>query len=270
MTKQTRQTGKRARRDDRMQLPGDGLQVPRAPIKRKPWAPITDAQHALKNAIDVYPITFAIGEFGTGKTYVPASIGADRFLAGEIDKFIITRPAVGCDEEHGFLPGDLDEKVAPWAQPVIDVLNERLGAGHVEYLRKAGVIEIAPLGMLRGRTFSNAFVMLDEAQNTTPRQMKLFLSRIGEGTTMVVDGDLEQKDIVGKSGLEDAVERFRHHQSFGYVEFGVDDIVRSGIAREVCLGYSARYARGGNTVPAPAITGVPAFFDVNIPAAGNA
>ena len=263
MTKQARQTGKRARRDQHVaMLPGDGLQAqPRPQAAKAPWFPLTDAQGSLKNAIDVYPITFAVGEFGTGKTFVPAAIAADRFMAREIDKILITRPAVGCDEEYGFLPGDLDEKVAPWAKPVIEVLEQRMGASYVDYLLKVGKIEIAPLAFLRGRTFTDAFVILDEAQNTTPRQMKLFLSRIGEGTTMVVDGDIEQQDIAGKSGLEDAIERFKGHPSFGYVEFGVEDIVRSGVAREICYGYSARYARMQNA---------PAFFQARVPLAAAA
>lgn len=263
MTKQARQTGKRARRDQHVApLPGDGLQVqPRPQAATKPWQPITDAQAALKNALDVYAVTFAVGEFGTGKTFVPGCDAADKFMAGEVDKIIITRPAVGCDEELGFLPGDLLEKIAPWAKPVVEVLEERLGAGYVEYLIKVGKIEIAPLAFLRGRTFANAYVILDEAQNTTPRQMKLFLSRIGEGTTMVIDGDLEQQDIAGKSGLEDAIERFKGHPSFGYVEFGVEDIVRSGVAREICYGYSARYAR---------MQHAPAFFKARVPLAAAA
>lgn len=263
MTKQARQTGKGARRTQRAAntqhatLPGDSLQVPAQRAKRKPWQLLTEAQRVLSNAISVYPITFAVGEFGTGKTFVPAATAADAFIAGEIDKILITRPSVGCDEELGFLPGTLEEKIAPWAKPVVEVLIERMGAGHVEYLLKVGKIEIAPLGLLRGRTFTNAFVMLDEAQNTTPKQMKLFLSRIGEGTTMVIDGDMEQKDIDGKSGLEDAIARFKGHPAFGYVEFGVEDIVRSGVAKEICYGYSARYARSANA---------PAFFNASIAA----
>lgn len=259
MTKQARQTGKRARRDQtRARLPGDCLQVhvePRTQPAKKPWRPLTDAQAALNNAIDVYPITFAIGEFGTGKTFVPAAKAADAYLAGKIKRIIITRPAVGADEEYGFFPGELEDKVAPWAAPVIRILEERLGKSPVELMLERKQIEVCPLGLMRGHTFSDAFVILDEAQNTTPKQMKLFLSRIGEGTKMVIDGDLEQMDIAGPSGLADAIKRFRDHEAFGYVEFGVDDIVRSGIAREVCLGYSPR-----------AHSRVPAFFEQSIAA----
>jgi len=228
-------------------LPSDHLlssHLTAAPTRpsNAPLEALTDAQGALINAIEVYDLIFATGEFGTGKTYVPSAMAADAMLAKEITKIYITRPNVGCDEDYGFLPGDLNEKVAPWAQPVIDVLNERMGAGHVEYLLKVGKIEIAPLGMLRGRTFKDCFVILDEAQNTTPKQMKLFLSRIGERCTMVVDGDLEQCDLPAgsPSGLVDGMNKMIGHAWVGHIHFGVDDIVGSGNARDVCLAYSSK------------------------------
>ncbi|SFJ50185.1 phosphate starvation-inducible protein PhoH [Sphingomonas sp. NFR04] len=272
MTKQARNTGKQARRNSKQQraprneLPGDSLQVPRAPFKRKAWAPLTDAQASLANAVNVYPITFVEGEFGTGKTFVPTATAADRLIEDNEHRFVLTRPAVGAGEELGFFPGELEDKVLPWAQPVIDILNERLGTSFVEYLLKTGRIEIAPLGMLRGRTFSNCTVLLDEAQNTTPKQMKMFLSRIGEGTSMIVDGDLKQTDITGPSGLADAVKRFKSHPQFGYVRFGIDDIVRSGIAKEVCLGY----ADEPRERDAPVTNPVPDFFNYSAQPLGNA
>lgn len=231
------------RQREAVALPSDMLLTkPRMQANNKPLEALTDAQAALINAITVYDLIFATGEFGTGKTYVPSVMAADALLAGEIEKIYITRPNLGCDEEYGFLPGDLDEKTAPWAAPVIDVLNQRLGAGHVEYFLKVGTIEIAPLGMLRGRTFKDCFVILDEAQNTTPKQMKLFLSRIGENCTMVVDGDLEQCDLPAsvESGLRDGMDKMIGHKWVGHVHFGIDDIVRSGNARDVCLAYSTK------------------------------
>lgn len=237
-----RQKGKAARYQQQALLPGDFMPVPRPRPSVKPLEPLTLAQAALINALDVYDLIFATGEFGTGKTYVPSATAADALLAGTIDKIYITRPNIGCEEEYGFLPGELDEKVAPWAQPVIDVLIERMGAGHVEYLLKVKKIEIAPLGMLRGRTFKDCFVILDEAQNTTPKQMKLFLSRIGENCKMVVDGDLEQCDLPAgaESGLRDGMEKMLGHSWVVHVNFGIDDIVRSGNARDVCLAYSTK------------------------------
>ena len=220
-------------------LPSDKyLPTPRAIPALRPIEGMTDAQDALINALDVYEIIFATGEFGTGKTYVPVAKWCEAYQAGDTEKLYITRPNVGCDEEYGFLPGDLSEKVAPWAAPVVQVLNERLGAGHVDYLIKAGVIEIAPLGMLRGLTMKNCWAILDEAQNATPKQMKLFLSRIGENAKFIIDGDLEQKDIPGQSGLEDGLNRMSGHHCVGHVHFEIDDIVRSGIARDVCIAYS--------------------------------
>jgi phosphate starvation-inducible protein PhoH and related proteins len=251
MTKQARQTGKRARRDQQFALPGDGLQVPapRAQKAKRPLEARTDAQNAYINAIDVYDIIFGIGPLGTGKTYVAVSKAADELAAGRIDQLIVTRPAVNADEEYGFLPGDmLDDnggKFAPYFAPVRAILERRLGAGHVEYLLKAGKIQIAPLGHLRGHTFENAWVLFDEAQNCTPKQMELFLGRMGERCKVIIDGDFVQKDITGKSGLEDALEVMEDHPQVGIVEFTLDDIVRSGLARDIAIRYHNRASKRG-------------------------
>lgn len=196
------------------------------------------------NAIEVYDLVFCKGPAGTGKTYIPAAMAADYFRAKEIKKIIITRPAVGADEEHGFLPGDLNEKTAPWAAPVLKILEERMGAGAVEYMIQSGQIEIAPLGMLRGHTFNDAFVILDEAQNVTPKQMKLFLTRIGRNAKVIVDGDpYDQTDIDGMSGMDDAWDVMMGHDQVGFIEFTIDDIVRSGLVRDVLIRYAER--KGG-------------------------
>jgi len=224
-------------------LPGDGIQHtrPRMQRNKQPFTPKTDAQEAYANAIEVYDLVFCRGPMGTGKTYVPASLAAEAIEDRVINKIIITRPCIGAEEEYGFLPGDLIEKTAPWAKPVIDVLTERLGAGAVEYMLESGQIEIAPLGMLRGSTFKDCFVILDEAQNVTLGQMKLFLTRIGENAKVIVDGDPdEQLDIpAANSGFNDAWDRMRGHPQIGFVEFTVDDIVRSGLSRDILLRYRA-------------------------------
>jgi phosphate starvation-inducible PhoH-like protein len=184
-----------------------------------------------------------MGPAGTGKTYIPAAIAAEAMSRKSIKKIIITRPAVGADEEHGFLPGDLKEKVAPWAAPVVSILEEKLGAGAVEYMIDSGQIEIAPLGMLRGHTFNDAFVIFDEAQNATKKQMKLFLTRFGKNCKMVVDADpYEQCDIGdgSMSGFVDGWETMHGHPSVGFIQFTLDDIVRSGMCREILLRYNSK------------------------------
>jgi phosphate starvation-inducible PhoH-like protein len=182
-----------------------------------------------------------MGPAGTGKTYIPAAYAAELFDAKQIKKIIVTRPAVGADEEHGFLPGDLNEKVAPWAAPVIAILEERLGAGAVEYMIESKQIEIAPLGMLRGHTFNDAFVIFDEAQNATKKQMKLFLTRFGKNCKMVVDADPYEQCDIGEgsmSGFVDGWEVMKGHRSVGFIQFTLDDIVRSGMCREILLRYN--------------------------------
>lgn len=225
----------------RVQLPSEELELSATPVKasRKPLEAKTPAQGSYINAIDTYDLVFAKGPAGTGKTFVAAAKAAELMLAKQINKIIITRPAVGAEEEYGFFPGDLDEKVAPWAAPVIAILEQRLGAGHVEYLLKAKRIEIAPLGMLRGHTFEDAFIIFDEAQNATRNQMKLFLTRLGENVKCVVDGDPEdQTDIRVPSGFSHAWNLMHAHPRVGFVEFGIDDIVRSGLVRDILIRYN--------------------------------
>jgi phosphate starvation-inducible PhoH-like protein len=235
------------------------MTAPRQQANRKPLEAKTEAQGAYINAIYVYDLVFCKGPAGTGKTYIPAALAAEAFRTKQVKKIIITRPAVGADEEHGFLPGDLLEKTVPWAKPVLAVLEERLGAGAVEYMLESGQIEISPLGMLRGHTFSNAFVILDEAQNVTPKQMKLFLTRIGEDSKVIVDGDpYDQTDIQGMSGMDDAWEVMRGHPQVGFVEFTIDDIVRSGLVRDVLIRYAER--KGVPVGQADATAGLDTFL----------
>lgn len=250
MTKQARSGGKRDRRDQRTQLPGDHLQdrAHRTQAAKRPISAATDAQASYLNAISVYDIIFAIGPAGTGKTFCAVSEAAEWLNAPGSDRherrLIVTRPAVNAGEEYGFLPGDmLDDnggKFAPYFAPVRAILEQRLGAGAVEMMVKSGMIQIAPLGHLRGHTFENAWVLFDEAQNSTPKQMELFLGRIGENCKVVIDGDLAQQDIPGKSGLKDALEVLGDHGQVGVVNFTLDDIVRSGLARDILIRYHKR------------------------------
>lgn len=204
----------------------------RAPIK-----PLNEAQARYIGAIKTSTLTFATGPAGSGKTWICAALAAQALENKQIDKIIITRPAVEAGEKLGFLPGELEEKFDPYLQPFRDVLNDRLGQSFVDYLIKRKRIEAAPLGYMRGRTFKNAFVILDEAQNTTPVTMKLFLTRIGENCKVIVNGDVSQKDISGESGLADAVNKLSHLASVKHIKFSKDDIVRSGIVQEIVEAY---------------------------------
>lgn len=212
-------------------------------VQRRSAEPITPKnakQSKYLSAIRNGVLIFGLGPAGTGKTYLAGAAAAEMLEAKRIDKIIITRPAVDAGESLGFLPGELEEKYEPYIAAFRDVLNERLGKTYVDYLLKVGRIEAQPFAYMRGRTFKNAVVILDEAQNTTQEQMKLFLTRIGENCTVIVDGDESQSDIKN-SGLMDAVKRLSHIPSVRVVQFGVADVVRSGLVQEVieCYSHSA-------------------------------
>lgn len=194
---------------------------PRHTVKRdtSPVRPLNEGQKRYLDAMKNFTLTFATGPAGTGKTWMCAALAAQLLEAGEIEKIIITRPAVEAGESLGFLPGELEEKFDPYLQPFREVLNDRLGKSFVELLIKRGVIEAASLAYMRGRTFKNAFVILDEGQNTTPTQMKMFLTRIGANCRVVVNGDTAQKDVRGESGLEDAVARLSYIPSVKHIHF---------------------------------------------------
>lgn len=211
------------------------------PVPRRalpgPLEPKTPGQKRYMAAIKAFDVVFGLGPAGTGKTYIAAALAADALVNRTIDRIIVTRPAVEAGESLGFLPGEIEEKFDPYLQPFRDVLNERLGKSHVDALIKAGRIEAAPLAYMRGRTFKNAFVILDEAQNTTPNQMLLFLTRVGENCRVVVNGDTAQIDLQGPSGLADAVSRLSHVASLRVIKLTVEDIVRSGFVRAVVDAY---------------------------------
>ena len=148
-------------------------------------------------------IVFGIGPAGTGKTLLAVQVAVKLFLEREIDKIIVTRPAVSVDEDLGFLPGTLEQKMAPWTRPIFDVLREYFQAKEIEGMIEEGIIEISPLAYMRGRTFKNSFILADEMQNATPNQMKMLLTRLGEGSQMAVTGDLAQADRINDNGLID-------------------------------------------------------------------
>ena len=201
----------------------------RAPLEAR-----TRSQKQYMCAIKSHCLTFGIGPAGTGKSYCATAMAAEALANGRIERIILTRPAVEAGEQLGHLPGDLEEKFSVYIDPFRDILNERLGKGAVEYNLRHGRIIAAPLAFMRGKTFeSDSFVILDEAQNTSIAQMKMFLTRIGEDCKVVVNGDVKQSDIRGSNGLADAVERLTGLPGVRIHEFERDDIVRSGLVRAV-------------------------------------
>lgn len=216
----------------------NALQAPlREKVDRTPVRALNERQKLYIEAIKNFMVTFSTGCAGTGKTWVCTALAADMMDRGDIDKIVITRPAVEAGENLGFLPGELEEKFDPYLQPFRDVLNKRLGKSYVDYLIKSGRIEAAPLAYMRGRTFTDTFVILDEAQNTTPEQMKMFLTRIGQNCKVVVNGDTTQKDIKGASGLQDAVNRVAWIPTVKHIHFNREHVVRSGFVQEVIESY---------------------------------
>lgn len=205
----------------------------------KPITLLTARQGLYHKSLTENVLTFGVGPAGTGKTYVAVSVGCRGFIDGLYDRMIFTRPALGSDEDLGFFPGDQGEKFAPWMVPVKDILDLHLGKSYVEYLIKREIIVFQPFATMRGLSWNKTFIGLDEAQNTTPKQMELFLTRVGKESVVFVDGDYRrQKDVAGNSGLEDAIYRLRDKPGVGLVEFGVEDIVRSGFARLVVEAYA--------------------------------
>jgi phosphate starvation-inducible PhoH-like protein len=180
-------------------------------------------------------IVFAIGPAGTGKTMLAVQHGIKLYQEGVVDKIIVTRPAVSVDEDLGFLPGDLNEKMAPWTRPIFDVLGEYYKQSDIAEMLKEGIIEISPLAYMRGRTFKNAYIIADECQNTTVNQMKMLLTRLGEGSKMVVTGDLAQADRMNDNGLIDFCNLLTGKQlkHIDIVEFDHRDIERHNAVKEI-------------------------------------
>ncbi len=195
--------------------------------------------YVLKLLDDTKDIVFGIGPAGTGKTLLAVQVAVKLFLSGSIDKIIVTRPAVSVDEDLGFLPGTLEQKMAPWTRPIFDVLREYFQAKEIEGMIEEGIIEIAPLAYMRGRTFKNSFILADEMQNATPNQMKMLLTRLGEGSQMAVTGDLAQADRKVDNGLIDFTNLLAKSNSthLDIVHFAQGDIERHNAVKEVLQVY---------------------------------
>lgn len=198
--------------------------------------PLNYIQETYLNCIKTSDIVFGIGSAGTGKTYVAASYAASELFHRRIDKIILTRPNVETGRGLGFLPGTLEEKYEPYLDPFDQVFSRSLGKGFYEYALKSKAIEPRPLGFMRGATFDNCIVLVDEAQNATISEFKMLLSRIGRNTKMIISGDHEQSDIEN-SGLEDAVNRLESIKGVEVVRFLDSDIVRSRLCKEIILAY---------------------------------
>ncbi len=206
-------------------------------------------QQRYLEAMEEKTLTFGVGVAGTGKTFLAVAAAVRALRAGTCRRLIVSRPVVEAGEHLGFLPGDLQAKLNPYLRPVYDALYELIGFEDTHRLEEAGVIELAPLAYMRGRTLSSAFVVLDEAQNTTIGQMKMFLTRLGESSTMVVTGDPTQSDLEGKgrNGFDDALRRLRGFEGIAVIEFSTKDIVRHPLVEQIVKAYEApASARGGS------------------------
>lgn len=205
----------------------------------KPIKPKTLGQKQYIDMIREKMIVFGIGPAGTGKTYLAMAMAVNAFKKNEVERIILTRPAIEAGEKLGFLPGDLQSKVDPYLRPLYDALFEIMGAESFNINLEKGLIEVAPLAYMRGRTLDNAFIILDEAQNTTPSQMKMFLTRIGFGSKVIVTGDGSQKDLPPnvKSGLDEAVKILKDIPEIGFNKFSTRDVVRHPLVQRIVKAY---------------------------------
>ena len=240
-------TGSRA--GDQMEL------LPRGEVevktRKKTVEPRTEAQRAYVRSLYAHDLAFGIGPAGTGKTYLAVAVGVSMFITGQVDRIVLSRPAVEAGERLGFLPGDMKDKVDPYMQPLYDALNDFLPGRQMGKLMEEKKIEIAPLAFMRGRTLSNAFVVLDEAQNATSMQMKMFLTRLGEGSRMVVTGDRTQVDLPRGvvSGLADAERLLKGIERIGFNYFTAKDVVRHPLVAAIIEAYDAADPAMGGTAP---------------------
>jgi phosphate starvation-inducible protein PhoH and related proteins len=212
--------------------------------RKKTIVPRSATQTRYMHALASSDVIFALGPAGTGKTYVAVAQAVQMLIQGQVARLILSRPAVEAGERLGFLPGDMKEKVDPYLRPLYDALYDMLPAEQVERRIASGEIEIAPIAFMRGRTLSDAFIILDEAQNTTPAQMKMFLTRFGQNSRMVVCGDPRQVDLpdIGKSGLADAVGRLEGIEGIATIRFNAADVVRHPIVGRIVDAYEGEGA----------------------------
>jgi phosphate starvation-inducible protein PhoH and related proteins len=208
----------------------------------------TNTQAQYIQALNQNDLTLGLGPAGTGKTYLAVAVGVMMLMRGDVERLVLSRPAVEAGERLGFLPGDMKEKVDPYLQPLYDALRDMLPAEQIERRMAIGEIEVAPLAFMRGRTLANAFVILDEAQNATTQQMKMFLTRLGENARMAVTGDPTQTDLppAQMSGLNEARLILRGVEGVGIIEFGEEDVVRHPLVRRIVRAYAAHDITRGN------------------------
>jgi len=227
---------------------GDAPRDHGAPLpvgRRGAVAPKTSAQSRYLEMLASHALTFGVGPAGTGKTFLAVAYGAGLLLRGEVDRLVITRPAVEAGERLGFLPGDMNEKVDPYMAPIWEALSDIVGADGLRRRREKGDIEVAPIAFMRGRTLNHAFVIVDEAQNASRLQMKMVLTRLGEGARMVVTGDPTQVDLVNPrdSGLAHALGILDGTEGVGIARFAAEDVVRHPLVERIVKAYDADTAR---------------------------
>lgn len=231
--------GTGSRSGDQLEMPiAGGIEIQ---TRKKRVEPRTDAQKVYVQSLFDNELAFGIGPAGTGKTYLAVAVGVSMFIGGHVDRIILSRPAVEAGEKLGYLPGDMKDKVDPYMQPLYDALNDFLPGKQLAKLLEDKRIEIAPLAFMRGRTLSNAFVVLDEAQNATSMQMKMFLTRLGEGSRMVITGDRTQIDLPRgvPSGLSDAERLLKTIPKIGFNYFTSKDVVRHPLVAAIIEAYEA-------------------------------
>ena len=216
---------------------GAGIRTRRRTVNAR-----SPGQGAYLQALRERDMVFALGPAGSGKTYLAVAMGVSLLLAGKVERIVLSRPAVEAGERLGFLPGDMKEKIDPYLRPLYDALHDMMPAEQIAKRMEEGEIEIAPLAFMRGRTLAHCYVILDEAQNTTPMQMRMFLTRLGEGSRMVVTGDPSQTDLPGgqRSGLTDAVDTLGHVEGIRFVRLTSKDVVRHDLVTRIVEAYDAR------------------------------